>query len=78
MLPGNAIDHAKPVHIVVFTEGRGQELQIDPYAWALEIRPRTIAAAIRFALQRGWHPDEAGAPFRLGHRDGKFFNADPS
>lgn len=77
VLPGNALDHAELVHLTVFAEERGQELWIDPYAWELEIRPKTIAAAIRFALKNGWTPGTAGAPFRLGHRDGDFFVVAP-
>ena len=73
VLPGNTLYQSKLVAIVVFGTQRGRMLQIDPYAWALEIRPKVIAEAIRFALARGWQPEIPGPALRLGFREDGFF-----
>lgn len=36
-------------------------LYIDPHPWAFEIRPKSIASAILFALDNGWEPHAANA-----------------
>jgi hypothetical protein len=41
-------------HIAVYSpSAKGQTLYLDPYAWEFEVRPITIAEAIRFALSIG-------------------------
>jgi len=44
----------------------GMPIHLDPYAWDLEIRPRTVAEAIKFSLKNGWNPSNKGKSFRVG------------
>jgi hypothetical protein len=67
----NRID-GRERHISIARSKKGQQLHLDPYAWALEIRPAVIADAIRFGLANGWDPDRAGAAIAIGLVDGAF------
>jgi hypothetical protein len=71
ILPGNSLEFGE-VHISVFADKRTQALRIDRYPWGFEVRPRSIAAAIRFALSNGWSPHEPGPAFYVSFRDDKF------
>jgi hypothetical protein len=62
----DAIDAAPDRHICISTSKTGQQLRLDPYPWAQEIRPAIIADAIRFGLAHGWNPATAGAPIFCG------------
>jgi hypothetical protein len=73
VLAGNTIDGVRESHIAVFLDTRRQRLLLDPYSWHFEIRPRTIADAIRFALEEGWKPEESGPPLYLGYCEQGFF-----
>ena len=54
-------------HITIYKpKVGGTPIYLDPYPWALEIRPRTVAGVIRFARQGGWVPEDKGKPFRVG------------
>ena len=55
-------------HITIYSPtSTGAPIYLDPYPWGLEIRPRTIADAIKFALKNGWEPEKKGRPFRIGY-----------
>ena len=71
VLPRNSLEFSE-VHVSVFADKRTQALRIDPYPWAFEIRPQSIAAAIRFAVSNGWSPDEPGPAFYVSFSDDKF------
>jgi|RhiMetdeSRZDD1v2_1073273.scaffolds.fasta_scaffold744297_2 hypothetical protein len=61
-------------HIAVYSpSAKGQTLYLDPYAWEFEVRPKTIAEAIRFALSIGWTPKAVAPPLYLGFRGEQFF-----
>lgn len=72
-LKGNSLDSGGDKHISVFASRAGQRLLIDPYAWHIEIRPRTVAEAIRFSLSQGWQPNEVRAPMYLSRNDDGFY-----
>lgn len=64
----------KETHITIAESGMaGQILYLDPYPWELEIRPKTIRAAILWAIEKGWTPTKKGPSIYLGYRDGEFF-----
>ena len=71
VLPWNSLEFGD-VHVSVFADAHTQALRIDPYPWGFEIRPRSIAAAIRFALGNGWSPDAPGPAFYVALRDDAF------
>ena len=55
----------------VFTAGRqGQPhvLFIDPFPWGFELRPKSVAEAIRWAFRQGWTP-EAGPTRSMAFND---------
>ncbi len=60
----------------VFTagkEGAPFVLFIDPLAWAFEIRPRSVAAAIRWARKGGWSAEEGPTQaIALNHKTDEF------
>ena len=56
---------------------RTQPLRIDPYPWHFEIRPATIANAIRFALRNGWTPTVSGPDFHIAFHEGEFIVLPP-
>jgi hypothetical protein len=59
--------------IVVKREGsNGQMLWIDPYHHDLEIAPKSVARAIRFALSKGWDPEHKKQPIRLFYTNDTF------
>lgn len=68
-IPGNHVD-VDDVHLCVATSKHGQQLRVDPYAWAFEIRPATVAEAIRVGLAHGWTPAVNAPPLYLGLIDG--------
>lgn len=71
VLPRNSIEFGE-AHLSVFG-GKGlQPLRIDPFPWDFEIRPRSVAEAIRFALNHGWSPDAPGPALYLSFRDGAY------
>ena len=51
---------------------RGQELLLCPYAWELEIRPKSIREVILFALMKGWTPSVPGPALEVFVEDGRF------
>ena len=71
VLPGNSLELGE-VHVSVFADKRTQPLRIDPYPWGFEVRPKSVAAAIRFGLSNGWSPDEHGPAFYVSFRDDRF------
>jgi len=44
----------------------GTPIYLDPYVWALEIRPCTVAEVVEFSLSQGWAPSEKGKPLFIG------------
>jgi hypothetical protein len=73
-LRDNSIDKREEQHIAVYAAATNrQTLYLDPYVWEFEIRPRTVADAIRFALGIGWTPKSPGPPIYLGFRGEQFF-----
>lgn len=44
----------------------GTAIHLDPFPHDLEIRPATIAEAIRFAIKNNWKPEDKGSPLKLG------------
>lgn len=75
VLDGNTIDGFRAQHIKVHaTRATKSILYIDPYNWHFEVRPQTIEKAIKFALDKGWTPEERGVPFFLSmDKDGEFY-----
>jgi hypothetical protein len=74
VLPKNSLFADGDRHIAVYSpSATGQTLYLDPYAWEFEVRPKTIAAAVRFALGIGWTPNRPAPPLYLGFRNGEFF-----
>jgi hypothetical protein len=62
-------------HITIYKDDpskTGTALYLDPFPWGLEIRPRTIANAIRFALRNNWNPEQKGKPIRIGYVNDDF------
>jgi hypothetical protein len=76
LLPWNSLEFGT-VHLSVFAEKRTQPLRIDPYPWNFEIRPATIANAIRFALRNGWTPAVPGPDFHIAFHEGEFIVLPP-
>ena len=76
-LRGNTLYGREDRHIVICLPRRAGHLLVDPYPWDLAIRPATVAAAIEFALSRGWDPTHRGPPVALGYRKGSFFVLPP-
>ncbi|WP_041598700.1 hypothetical protein [Hahella chejuensis] len=69
---GNCLE-SRASHITVFmAEKSGQVLFIDPYAWGVEVRPKTVRDAIIFGLKNGWNPNEKGRPLYLGFQGDGF------
>jgi hypothetical protein len=66
-------------HIAIRQEAAptGQLLLLDMYAWAFEIRPRTIRDAIEFALRNGWTPQEKAQPLYIGFDNLQFVRLPP-
>lgn len=55
-LKGNSI-YGKGEHIKVHSKKTPFILYIDPYDWVFEIQPKTIRAAILFAIKNDWETD---------------------
>ena len=69
---GNDVE-SKASHITIFHPGkRAKQLYVDPYPWELEIRPKTVELAIRYALENGWLTDKIAHPMYLGYLDDEF------
>lgn len=51
---------------------KGAPLYLDPYPWDLEIRPKVVAEAIRFAQAHGWVAGQKGPPIYIGYHDQQF------
>jgi len=52
-------------HITIYKTGiKGTPIYLDPVPWSLEIRPKTIESAIKFALKANWNPAEKGKPLK--------------
>ena len=70
---GNDIGVTSANHITIYkTTINGRPLYLDPYPWALEIRPKTISEAIEFALKNDWIPENKGKSFMLGYLNDTF------
>lgn len=59
-------------HIHIYGSKTGQKLILDALPWDFEIRPKSVAAAIRFGLNCGWKPNSSGQPIYLGYVKGEF------
>ena len=69
---GDRID-GKENHITIFKPlTNGQTLYLDPYPWALEVRPKIVHKAILFAIENHWFPDENRKPIYLGYSNDEF------
>jgi len=70
---GNDLWVTSAKHITIYKSGiNGRPLYLDPYPWALEIRPKTIKRAIEFANRNGWIPENKGRPFLIGYLHEEF------
>lgn len=74
VLNSNSIDGIHDHHIRVHKErGTKSILYIDPYQWHMEIRPKAIEAAIKFACSKGWNPSKMTKPMYISMNDGEFY-----
>ena len=74
VLRDNSLSANGDRHVTVYSPSKtGQTLYVDPYAWEFDVRPKTVADAIRFALSIGWTPTSVAPPMYLGFRDTQFF-----
>lgn len=70
VLEGNSIDSAKDHHIRIHSNKSTKSiLYLDPYNWHFEIRPKTIEAAIIFAIDEGWNPEKKGNTMYLSMKN---------
>jgi hypothetical protein len=75
VLDGNTIDSHPPQHIKVHAVGATKSiLYLDPYNWHFEVRPQTVERAIKFAITKGWIPEENTTPISLSmNSEGEFY-----
>lgn len=75
VLDGNVIDHRGEQHVRIHSDRATKSiLYLDPYNWHFEIRPKTIEAAILFAIEQGWNPEEKGRMMYVSMRnDGELY-----
>ena len=74
VLHDNSLSASGDRHVTVYSPSKkGQTLYVDPYAWEFDVRPKTVADAIRFALSIGWTPTSVAPPMYLGFRGTQFF-----
>ncbi len=67
---GNDLWVTSARHITIYKSGiKGRPLYLDPYPWALEIRPETIKKAIEFANKNGWIPENKGVAKEKNFKD---------
>ncbi len=54
-------------HITIYKPRiNGTVIHLDIIPWGVEIRPRTVAEVIRFALAINWSPDSNAQPLKVG------------
>jgi hypothetical protein len=71
-LEGNEVFSSNRWIIVTLCGTSCSRLYIDPYDHDFEIRPSTIALAIRSAREMGWDPENNNGELRVKHYEGKF------
>ena len=71
VLDSNSIDGGHDKHIRVHRNRDTKSiLYIDPYPWHLEIRPKAIESAIKFARTEGWKPSTMTQPMYISMNNG--------
>ncbi len=74
VLNGNSTDSYKERHIRVHAERNTKSiLYIDPYQWHMDVRPKTIESAIKFAISSGWNPSEVIKTMYVSMNNDEFY-----
>lgn len=54
-------------YITIYRPGiNGTAIYLDIIPWGVEIRPRTVAEVIKFAIASNWVPENNGQPLKIG------------
>ena len=74
VLNSNSIDGLHDQHIRVHRNRNTKSiLYIDPYPWHMEIRPKAIEGAIKFAFSKGWKPSTMTQPMYISMNNGNLY-----
>jgi hypothetical protein len=71
-LKGNEVYSSNRWIVVTLHDTGHSRLYIDPYDHDFEIKPSSIAMAIRTARQMGWAPEKNSGDMRVEHSSGAF------
>lgn len=71
-LKGNEVYSSNKWIVVTLHGTSHSRLYIDPYEHDFEIKPSSIANAIRTARKMGWVPEKNSGEMRVGYSEGTF------